>query len=69
MATYRQIIDHVRSEGGFSPKTCWVAHVLSDHGLTDRKAPNRDEPNLRMHPCPLSKRTAIEAALRYFAMI
>jgi hypothetical protein len=69
MATYRQIIDHVRTECGLAPKPCWIAHVLSDHGLTYRNAHNRVDPNSRMHPCPLSKRPAIEAALRHFAMI
>ena len=64
-----EIIDRVKSERGFSPKSCWIAHVLSDHGLTKRAAHNRDDPNLRAHPCPVLKRPAIEAALRHFAMI
>jgi hypothetical protein len=45
------------------PKTCWIAQVLSDHGLTTRVAPNRRAPRLRVAPCPPEKRPAIEGAL------
>jgi len=69
MATYRQIIDYVRCQNNFAPKTCWVAHVLSDHGLTKYRAPNRKGEVYRVNPCPDSKRGAIEGALRYFKMI
>lgn len=64
MPTYRQIQDHTRSTHGFMPKTCWIAHIKSDYGLTDRQAPNRADARSRIHPCPPEKRAALEAAMR-----
>jgi hypothetical protein len=69
MATYREIQERVKTQAGFVPKTCWIAHVKSDHGLTGRNALNRFDPNAREHPCPPDKRPAIEAALNHFRMI
>jgi hypothetical protein len=69
MAGYRQIQEHVRGRDGFVPKTCWIAHVMSDHGLTTRRAPNRIDPNARKHRCPEEKRPGIEAARLHFGMI
>jgi len=64
MATYREIQAEVKSSSGFVPKTCWIAHILADHGLTGRSAPNRIDQDRRKHPCPAERRPAIEAALR-----
>ncbi|TPM39362.1 hypothetical protein FJ951_27020 [Mesorhizobium sp. B2-2-3] len=64
MATYRDIQQRVKQQSGFVPKTCWIAHVLADNGLTKRQAVNRADPSSRVHPCPDEKRPAIEAALR-----
>lgn len=69
MATYQEIRTHIQAQNGFVPKSCWIAHVLAEHGKTRRAAPNRIEPTRRAHPCPPSKRPAIEAALRHFGMI
>jgi len=69
MATYREIQDHIRARERFVPQTCWIAHVMSDHGLTTRLAPNRISASERAKPCPHDKRAAIEAALRHFGMI
>lgn len=69
MATYRQIAEHVKQTDDFVPKSCWIAHVLSDYGKTKREAPNRQSSETRVHPCPAAKRPAIEAALRSFGMI
>jgi len=69
MATYAQIEERVRKTSGFTPKTCWIAHILSEHGLTKRMAPNRADPNARAHPCPAARKAAIEDALRHFGMI
>ncbi|NKC33842.1 hypothetical protein HEQ75_23475 [Roseomonas sp. BU-1] len=69
MATYAQISTWVASNAGFSPKTCWIAHVKSDFGLITQSAPNRADPTRRAYPCPPNKRPAIEAALRHFSMI
>jgi hypothetical protein len=69
MATYREIQDRVRFHDGFVPKTSWIAHVMADHGLTKRHAPNRTSPTKRKHPCPEERRSAIVVALRYFMKI
>ena len=69
MATYRQIQAEVEARSGFVPKTCWIAHILSDHGLSKRTAPNRIDPKARTQPCPIERRASIEAALSRFGMI
>lgn len=69
MATYREIQSHVRGQYGFRPKTCWIAGVKADHGLTRGQAPNRINEAVREQPCPPAKRAAIEAALRHFGMV
>ena len=70
MPTYQQIQEYVREKDEFVPKTCWIAHVMSDHGLTKRVSPNRIDPNSRKYPCSDGpKRNAIERALRHFKMI
>jgi hypothetical protein len=68
MATYRDIQERVKSTHGFVPKTCWIADLKSKHGLTTRKAPNR-QPGGRAYPCPPEKRPAIEAAFRHFGLL
>lgn len=69
MATYLEIQNEVKSSSGFVPKTCWIAHVLSDNGKTQRLAPNRKSASERVSPCPVEKRKPIEAALRKHGMI
>ena len=69
MATYKQIQEHVRRQTGRAVKTCWIAHVMADEGLTRRTAPNRISPTERQHPCPDGKRPAIRDALRHFGML
>ncbi len=69
MATYMQIQKRVKNISGFVPKTCWIAHIKDDYGLTMRIAKNRINENMRKHPCPANKREAIEDALRYFKML
>jgi hypothetical protein len=69
MATYRQIQDWVRQTRGFVPKTCWIAHVKSDLGLSMRRSVNHYSHPTRVNPCPGDRRQAIEAALRHFEMV
>lgn len=69
MATYKDIQNYVRKNNDFMPKTCWIAHVMADHGLTKRIAPNRIDRTGRAYPCPDEKRPAIESALRHFRII
>ena len=64
MGFYMQIQKLTETNAGFKPKTCWIAHLLADHGLTTRQAANRIDPKTRANPCPPSKRAAIEAAIR-----
>lgn len=69
MATYKQVQAHVRQRNGFVPQTCWIAHVMSDFGLTTRTAPNRINTGARAKPCPPDKRQPIIDTLRHFRMI
>ncbi len=69
MATYKDIQSEVKKQAKFTPKTCWIAHVLSLNGMTMRQAPNRISASKRKYPCPDNKRAAIEDALRRFQMI
>lgn len=41
MATYKQIQTWVKQQYGFTPETCWIAHVKELMGLSVRSAPNR----------------------------
>lgn len=69
MATYREIQDYIRAHSRFVAKTCWISHVLSDHGLTNGVSGNRIDLDNRAHPCPPNKRQKVEDALRHFGMI
>lgn len=69
MATYKEIIEHVRKADGFVAQTCWIADVKAPHGLTKGQAPNRLDPKRKVKPCPPAKRAAIERALAHFGMV
>ena len=69
MATYSQIQKYVKQVNGFVPKTCWIADVKNDYGLTNRMAPNRHSIEERKQPCPEKKRDAIISALKHFKMV
>lgn len=69
MATYAQLQTLIKARAGFVPKTCWLAHVRADHGLTRGAAPNRRDPTRRLQSCPPAKRAAIEAVMRDVGMI
>jgi hypothetical protein len=66
---YPKIQRWIKGQYGRTVKTCWIAHVMADNGLTKRIAFNRVDPNKRKTPCPDSKRAMISAALRHFKMI
>ena len=68
MATYREIIRHIRKTEGFVAQTCWIADVKEQHGLTRGVAANRQGVG-RIKPCPPGKKAAIERALRHFGII
>jgi hypothetical protein len=63
MPTYREIVKEVKISAGFTPKSCWIAHVLELLGVKLRRAPNRINPEVRKHLCPPEKMSAIIAAL------
>ncbi len=69
MATYKEIQEEVKRLSAYKPRTCWIADVSSDHGNTQRQAPNPINPNSRKHPCPPKKRPEIEKVLRLFGMV
>lgn len=69
MATYSKIQDWVKENYGFTPETCWIAHVKEMSGLKLRKAPNRINPTVRQCPCPQEKINSITSALKHFRMI
>jgi hypothetical protein len=69
MVTYKKIQEAVKEEYGFVAKTCWIAHILSDYGLTKGKSHNRIDPNVRKYPCPQSKRFQIEQTMKRFKII
>ena len=64
MATYKRIIERARVLGARGIKTCHVAHVKAEYGLTTRMAGNRIDPDSRTNPCPPQIRRYIEQALR-----
>jgi hypothetical protein len=69
MATYREIIEHIRRTDGFVAQTCWIADVKAAHGLTRGEAPNRISSKSKVKPCPPHRRAAIERALKHFEMV
>jgi hypothetical protein len=68
-ARYKDIRGWVRTRYGYSVKTCWIADVMEQNGLSVRRAPNRFEVKHRANPCPVQKREPITEALRHYALI
>ncbi|MBS8261539.1 hypothetical protein DYI23_15040 [Roseibium polysiphoniae] len=56
MATYREIQEETKARFGFTPKTCWIADIKAENGLTRGSAPNRIDQGFRKHPCPPHRR-------------
>ena len=69
MATYPQVQSRVRDWFSFVPKTCWIAHILSDNGKTSRIVLYRKTVGKRQYRCPPERRKPIEMILREFGMI
>jgi hypothetical protein len=63
MATYRAIQQEVKATYGFTPKTGWIAHVLSERGINTGNVPRRNDASVRVEPCPADKRCSIEAVI------
>lgn len=69
MATYRQIQDYVKTNYGYQPKTCWIAHMKEVCGLNPRVSARRYSLENRVHPCPENKQADLKQAFRHFHMI
>jgi hypothetical protein len=64
MATYKEIQDYIKGRYGYIPKTCWIADIKNDLGMTTRTAPNRISEK-RKYPCPLERRDDIIEAIKF----
>jgi len=68
MATYKEIQKYIKEKYGFIPKTCWIADIKNQYGLTTRVSPNRKSEK-RLHPCPKNKKKFLIQAFHHFEMI
>jgi len=69
MGLYDQIRERVFEQTGKRiHHTCYIAHVLDDHGLTRRIAHNRKGPD-RRYRCPQALRPGIEEAIRHLGLL
>ena len=58
MPTYKQITECVRRQTGRTVKTCWIAEVKREMGLTTRRAWNQGQ-GRGAPPCPARYKDAI----------
>ena len=68
MPTYKQIQTWVRSQYGWTPETCWIAHCKELSGIPVGPAWNRRDDE-RVRPCPPDRQQQIFTAFRPFGMI
>ena len=59
MATYKQIQEYVRDKYGYSPKTCWIAHMKDVCGLQNQESHQIDtlQASEQIHALLLNKPT------------
>ena len=69
MATYKEIQSYVKTNYGFVPKSCWIAHMKEICKLPVKISPNRYSTDKRENPCPPEKMEAIKVAFLHFNMI
>lgn len=69
MATYKQIQEYIKNTNGYTPKTCWIAHMKEICGLNPKVSPNRYSLESRTHTCPSEKQDDLRNAFIYFKMI
>ena len=62
MPTYKQIAECVRRRTGRTVRTCWIAEVKRELGLTTRTAANRGQ-GFGATPCPERYKEAIRHCL------
>ena len=65
MPTYQQIAECVRHRTGRSVRTCWIAEVKRELGLTTRVAWNRGQ-GRGAPPCPDLYKEAVRHCLASF---
>ncbi|NIZ60678.1 hypothetical protein DL239_06780 [Sedimentitalea sp. CY04] len=63
MPTYQEVQSVTKKRFGFTPKSCWIAHLKSEHSLTRGAAPNRQSLDSRKHPCPDHRRDDLTTVL------
>jgi len=68
VATHKQIQSYVRETYGYTPETCWIAHVKELCGLPVRRASNRKS-EARMNPCPPDKQQDVIKALEHLGAL
>jgi hypothetical protein len=69
MARYKDIQEHVKQKYGYTPKSCWIAHMKELCDFNPRISPNRHSSNVRKYPCPLEKQSHIIESFHHFKMI
>lgn len=69
MATYKEIQTYVKSNYGYTLKSCWIAHCKEVFGLSPKVSKNRINIEVRKHPCPEGKLDDIRNTFIHFGMI
>lgn len=64
---YRQAQELYKKRHGKFPKSSWIAHILSDHGMTKSRSPKRKGDF--KYPCPDSERPKLEKILKELDML
>jgi len=67
--TNKDIINYVKSNFGYKPESCWIAHVKEICGIHVKIAHNRISKDKRKVSCPENKINDIKKALLYFRLI
>lgn len=69
MATYKQIQIYVKEKYDCSIKTCWIADLKEQFGISIRTASNRSTKTKRVYPCPVKHKGKIIDAFNHFEMV
>jgi len=69
MATYKQIQEYVKNTYGYTPKTCWIAHMKEICGLNPKVSYNRYSLKSRTNPCPPERQDDLRNTFKHFKMI
>jgi len=69
MTTYKDVQVYVKSNFGYVPKSCWIAHMKEVCGLNPQIAKNRRSAAKRMYPCPPEKQDDLRKAFEHFGWV